>query len=201
MTWLARVVPFVVLVATTAGCGILDRGSQQSGSGGGQPDWRAQALAIEDLVDYTHAPPDLLDPTHLEGPITYQVLPPVGGPHNPVWQNCQGDVYDAQVPNEHAVHSLEHGAVWITYHPSLPVDQVAALADRVRGNDKMFMSPFPDLDAPISLQAWGYQLKLDWADDPRVDEFIRTLRINAGPEPQASCSGGVSATGTAPVAP
>jgi|SRR5690606_10415331 len=201
MTRLTRVFPLLVLLATTAGCGLLDRKPEGPSTSGDEPEWRQRALAIEDLVDYTQTQPDLLDPQHQEGTIQYQVLPPPGGPHNPVWLNCQGDIYDAEVPNEHAVHSLEHGAVWITYHPSLPADQVAALANRVRGNDKMFMSPFPTLDTPISLQAWGYQLKLDWADDPRVDEFIRALRINAGREPQAPCSGGVSATGSVPVAP
>ncbi|HLU33161.1 MAG TPA: DUF3105 domain-containing protein [Natronosporangium sp.] len=200
MTWLGRFVPFLALLAATAGCGLLDRGSPQS-QFGDEADWRTQALAIEGIVDYTETAPELLDPEHRYGPIAYPVLPPPGGPHHPVWQNCQGDVYDAEVPNEHAVHSLEHGAIWITYHPSLPSDQVAALAGRVRGNDKMLMSPYPSLDAPISLQAWGYQLKLDWADDPRVDEFIRLLRINAAPEPHASCSGGVSITGTTPMEP
>ena len=38
------------------------------------------------------------------------------------------------------------------------------------------MSPYPGLDAPISLQAWGYQLKVDNADDPRIDDFIKALR-------------------------
>ena len=48
----------------------------------------------------------------------------------------------------------------------------------------MLMSPYPGLDAPISLQAWGYQLKVDNADDGRIDEFINALRKNATSEPR-----------------
>ena len=58
--------------------------------------------------------------------------PPVGGAHNPTWQNCMGDVYAAPIANEHAVHSLEHGAVWITYQPGLPADQVDKLQQQGR---------------------------------------------------------------------
>jgi len=41
-------------------------------------------------------------------------LPPMGGTHNQVWQNC--GVYETPLRSDLAVHSLEHGAVWITYH-------------------------------------------------------------------------------------
>ena len=47
------------------------------------------------------------------------------------------------------------------------------------------MSPFAGLDKPISLQAWGYQLKVDNASDGRIDEFIKALRVNATIEPGA----------------
>ena len=96
-----------------------------------------------------------------------------------------GDVYDAPIANEHAVHSLEHGAVWITYRPDLPADQVAKLKAKVQGKEKMMLSPYDGLDKPISLQAWGYQLKVDNADDGRIDEFIKDAageRLRRGPD-------------------
>lgn len=191
------------------GCGVFGSDSDSdSGSGSGAggradatagPAWQQQAIAIEGVEAFDE---EQLEPTHVEGQVTYEVLPPVGGSHNPRWQDCTGVVYQEQIANEHAVHSMEHGAVWVTYHPSLPADHVTALADRVTGNDKMLMSPFPDLDTPISLQAWGHQLKLDDAGDPRIDEFIRTLRDVAGPEAGVATCGGagaVTTTGTTPV--
>ncbi|GIG65208.1 DUF3105 domain-containing protein [Phytomonospora endophytica] len=135
---------------------------------------------------------------HVDGDQTYGQTPPVGGNHNGAWETCNGIVYTQQIPDEHAVHSLEHGAVWITYRPDLPADQVAKLATRVEGKDYTLMSPYPGLDAPISLQAWGFQLKVDSADDARINEFIEILRLKASVEDGATCSGGVQATGTTP---
>jgi hypothetical protein len=165
-------------------------------------EWPERAAAIDGLVNYREENPDMLTRDHQAGQLPYEVIPPVGGNHNGAWQNCQGNVYAEPIASEHAVHSLEHGAVWLTYRPDLPADQVDTLAALVEGNDKLFMSPFPDLDAPISLQAWGYQLKVDNASDDRISEFIRTLRVNASIEgPSARCDGGITSTGTVPQSP
>src|SRR4029453_16438464 len=120
---------------------------------------------------------------HKSGVLTYPVTPPVGGAHSPVWQNCMGDVYAQPVPKENAVHSLEHGAVWVTYKPGLDAAQVDALKGKVEGKEYMLMSPFTGLDSNISLQAWGFQLKVDSADDPRIDDFIKAAPQNASMEP------------------
>jgi hypothetical protein len=67
---------------------------------------------------------------HVGGNIDYDqdlVTPPAGGPHNPIWQNC--GYYDDPVRDENAVHSLEHGAVWITYQSALPQDERERLSD------------------------------------------------------------------------
>jgi hypothetical protein len=136
-----------------------------------------------------------MPPGHVEGKVFYDVRPPVGGKHFATWQDCNGIVYSGQLVDEHAVHSLEHGAVWIAYRPDLPAGQVELLAARVTGTEKLFMSPYRGLESPISLQAWGYQLTVDDAGDQRIDAFIEVLRVNASPEgPTAPCAGGTRDT-------
>ncbi|MFE9695096.1 DUF3105 domain-containing protein [Micromonospora sp. NPDC005806] len=185
------------LIATFVAVGVLAAAiigyAIYAGTRGGGP-----SPTISGLVDYRSSDPKMLTRNHVRGTVAYPVSPPVGGDHNPVWQDCMGDVYPAAIANENAVHSLEHGAVWITYRPDLPADQIETLAGKVRGTPYLFMSPFPGLDRPISLQAWGLQPKVDTATDPRIEEFIRQFRITAAPERGASCSNGVTATGTTP---
>lgn len=122
--------------------------------------------------------------------VAYTRAPPDGGRHDPIWADCGGTVYQAPVRNEHMVHSLEHGAVWIAYNVErITTADLAALTEKVDGVPFMMLSPYPGLDAPISLQSWGHQLKLDDPDDPRVNQFIEALRENpyTAPEPGARC--------------
>ncbi len=163
--------------------------------------WKDRADAIPGIIDYRNTHPDwIASRQHVTGVQTYPMDPPVGGNHNATWQNCMGDVYTAQIAKEHAVHSLEHGAVWVTYNPSLPKDQVDQLAAKVRGQTYLLMSPYPGLDVPISLQSYGFQLKVQSADDSRIDDFIANLRLNSTMEPGAPCSGGITdATGNTPL--
>jgi hypothetical protein len=163
--------------------------------------WKERADQISGIQDYYKIDKAMVGQReHVWGPQQYKLSPPVAGNHNANWQRCLGDVYTAPIANEHALHSMEHGAVWITYNPSLPADQVEKLAKRVRGNDYMLMSPYTNLDKPISLQAWGFQLKVDNADDSRIDQFIKALRQNASLEAGTPCSSGdiITETGTTP---
>jgi hypothetical protein len=162
--------------------------------------WEDRAANISGIKNYRKSDPKMLKSDHVKGPVQYSVLPPVGGAHNINWQRCLGDVYPAAIANEHAVHSLEHGAIWITYRPDLPKAQVDELAKKIKGHDFSLMSPFPGLDKAISVQAWGYQLKVDKADDARIDEFIKALREKASMEPGSPCSSGniITETGTTP---
>ncbi|OZM73816.1 hypothetical protein CFN78_05785 [Amycolatopsis antarctica] len=122
--------------------------------------------------------------------VAYDKTPSFGGPHDGYWASCTGTVYPTAVRTENMVHSLEHGAVWIAYNPDqVSGDALEQLKVRVEGKPYTMMSPYPGLDKPISLQSWGHQLKLDAADDERIDQFIVALRQNQTtyPEVGASC--------------
>jgi hypothetical protein len=130
---------------------------------------------------------------HVTTPVDYAESPPVGGPHAPPpdWADCTGTVYDVDIRHENAVHSLEHGGMWITYDPeALSDDQIATLAGLVEGVQGRMLSPYAGQDSPISLQSWNHQLKVDSVDDPRITQFADFFTLNSDliPEPGASCS-------------
>lgn len=129
---------------------------------------------------------------HVTAPVLYDPVPPVGGDHRAVWLNC--GVYDQPVENELAVHSLEHGAVWVTYQPDLSADAVAALRNLVRGREYVILSPYVGLPAPVVASAWGLQLRLDDPTDERLSRFlVKYMQGPQTPEPGAACFGGTGA--------
>ncbi|MFI0236523.1 DUF3105 domain-containing protein [Streptomyces sp. NPDC016845] len=130
---------------------------------------------------------------HVGKKVAYPMNPPVGGDHNPVWMNCNGDVYEKAVPNENAVHALEHGSVWVTYNDKAADKDVRALASKVKSTPYSLMSPVQDQKDPIMLSAWGHQRTVRSAADPAVASFFSTyVQGKQTPEPGASCSGGLA---------
>ena len=168
--WAAAVIGIVLLVAL----GVALRVTRQSSD-------------IAGVETFSNVPQG-----HQQGQLTYPQTPPAGGIHNPAWQNC--GIYDQPIQNENGVHSLEHGAVWITYRPDLPNTDVEQLRALARGRRYALLSPYPDLPAPVVASAWGLQMKADGAADPRLSQFV--AKYVQGPqalEPGAPCTGG---TGT-----
>lgn len=132
---------------------------------------------------------DITDKEHTNEPVSYPNSPPIGGNHSPVWAGCDQKVYPQPLRNENAVHSLEHGAVWITYQPDLDQSAVQKLSAKVAASGATFMSPYPQQPSPITLSAWGTQLELSSADDPRIDQFLTKYRKGPkAPEPGATCT-------------
>ncbi len=121
-------------------------------------------------------------------------VPPAGGTHSSTWQKCQ--YYAAPINPGMGVHSLEHGAVWITYSPDLAQDQIDKLKALADGQDFILVSPFSGLPAPIVATAWNKQLTLDSADDSKLEQFIKVFRNSPTntPEYGATCSSGSTAT-------
>jgi hypothetical protein len=150
-------------------------------------DWRSEQ-DLEGVVDYEYA-----GGQHVaEGEtVAYTESPPVGGAHDNAWQNC--GYYDGQIRNENAVHSLEHGAVWITYRPDISDADKEKLREKAEDEAYVLVSAYPGLQAPVVASSWGHQIVLDGVDDDRLDTFIRVyLQGPDTPEKGASCSGRVS---------
>jgi hypothetical protein len=171
----------VTAVALAGGTSWAVVGSGDSGSS------TQKKVALTGMQTYSGLARD-----HVDGPVSYPQTPPVGGAHSSTWQNC--GVYYTPVHSENAVHSLEHGAMWITYRPGLAAPELATLLKDVSGQPYALVSPYPGLPAPIVASAWGAQLKLSSASDPRLKAFVDAFKSGTqAPEPGGECTGG---TGT-----
>ena len=99
-----------------------------------------------------------LQPNQL--PYTYSDTPATSGFHEPS-PITSPKVFDAQPPETRAVHSLEHGAVFVYYLPEaaggLPQDVVDRLANIARGDKATFLAPYPTLtpETALTLTAWN----------------------------------------------
>lgn len=127
--------------------------------------------------------------THVETPVDYPTSPGVGGDHSPWWQNC--GFYTVPIIEEQGVHSLEHGAVWITYGDTTKDVDKLILETIALKEPYTLVSPFPGQEAPIVMSAWGRQLTLESLDDPLFQQFIDMYREDGPttPEVGAACSG------------
>lgn len=126
---------------------------------------------------------------HTNGEVTYSVLPPPGGPHHPVYANC--GFYDQAIADEHVVHDLEHGVVWLAYSPTLSAIDLAVIHDLARAN-KVVATPYSNLPigAAVVASAWARQLVLDSVDDPRLEEFVVQYQDGSqAPEAGGACTG------------
>jgi hypothetical protein len=129
-------------------------------------------------------------PVHTTGRVEYELRPPAGGMHNPVWANC--GFYDEPVADEHVVHDLEHGAVWLAYAFDLPPADIEVIHDIARGNPKVIATPYPPRsgDPAVVATAWARQLVLESVDDPRLERFVVQYQDGSqAPEAGASCTG------------
>jgi hypothetical protein len=134
-----------------------------------------------------------LSQTHVTKNVKYPMTPPAGGDHDARWMNCNGDVYTKELSNMNAVHSLEHGSVWVTYTSKAAKADVEKLAAKVKQTPYTLMSPYEGQAAPIMLTAWGHQRTVTSADDPNVAKFFETyVQGEQTPEKGATCSGGLS---------
>jgi len=116
---------------------------------------------------------------------SYNTNPPTSGPHWPQQAECK--IYDEEIADESALHSLEHGAVWLSYKDKNDKDLVNKLTEIVKSSPgKVLLSPRGKNDSKIAVAAWTRLLKQESLDEKQIKDFIKNYR-NQSPEPLAQC--------------
>ena len=158
---------------------------------------RPETVATTDTVERAGAPAGVvrfedLSQDHVQGTVDYPQVPPVGGPHAGTWQNC--GAYDEPVTSELAVHSMEHGAVWITYRRNLEPAAISRISELAEAEPYVLASPWggdEELPSPIVASAWGRQLTIEDGSGDDLAAFVQAFaQGEQTPEPGAPCTGG-----------
>lgn len=192
-TRIVKIAASVVVVAGLVVGGVAVVHAQSGGKGSSAGDAKGGSGHFVTGKDGVKTWKGTLGRTHVSGTVNYPMRPPVGGNHNPVWLNCNGDVYPKAVKDENAVHAMEHGAVWVTYNAKASAADVKALAAKVKQTPYSLMSPYANQKDPIMLSAWGHQRTVTSATDPNVNKFFAEfVQGSQTPEPGAACTGGLS---------
>jgi len=131
-------------------------------------------------------------------PLTYATNPPSSGNHYAIW--AAYGTYDRVFPRGFWVHSLEHGAVVITYHcPEGCAAEIAEAQAFIDGlpadcgptSRRVILTPDPDLDVRFAASAWGFTLRANCFDRAAFSDFF-TMHYDHAPE--SICGGGTDPT-------
>ncbi len=141
------------------------------------------------------------DRSHLNPctPVTYPENPPLGGPHYSVW--AAFTTYDAPVPWGFLVHSMEHGAVILTYNCPDGCPDVLSAFENIQATktdpvctdmptqNRIVVVPDPDLPVPVAAVAWENAYLATCLDVPSLQAFVDT---HYGNGPEQECAGGLN---------
>lgn len=127
---------------------------------------------------------------HTNTPISTETAVPAGGPHSGIWANC--GYYPNEINAGNALHSVEHGAVWLTYDPTLLTDNGESLKRFTSRNEKVLVSAVPNQGSAYIATAWARQLTIDDVEDIRLGQFVNEFTsASSAPEPGGTCGGGI----------
>ena len=167
---IVKIIVAIVVLAIVVGIGYLFA----------TKDPTASALVGEEIVEQGANHVNSEEPS-----FDYNSNPPTSGPHLSNLQPC--DSYDNEVPDRAVLHSLEHGAIWITYQDKDDEELVNQLKELFKENSaKVILSPRSENDSAIAIASWTRLLKLDQFDETQIVDFIQLNRNNS-PEPLAPC--------------
>lgn len=167
----------VIAVVVVAAIFVVNRGGDsQTSTDVADGELMGSAVAVTDSKT---------DRQHISDPLLLQIPkgePPTRGPHFAV-PHATG-IFQQAIPDGNAIHSLEHGIVWISYNPNkVDKDTIKKIEDLGRQYAvDVIVSPRPDNDKAIDAVSWGQIMTFDKFDKDTLEKFITTNR-NRSPEP------------------
>src|SRR3989338_63981 len=103
----------------------------------------------------------------------YNSNPPTSGPHYS--QTARSGFREAAIDDRYIIHNLEHGDIWIAYHPRVS-DEIKEQLNQF-GAAKVIITPREANDADIALAAWGrldaFNIESSALPGRRVEDFIK----------------------------
>jgi len=120
----------------------------------------------------------------------YTSNPPTSGPHYA--QTARSGFREDIISDQNIIHNLEHGDVWIAYHPRLS----SVIKDELKqfGAAKVIIAPREENETDIAVAAWGrldtFNIENDALPAERIKDFIKRY-TNKGPEKVPGVSGGI----------
>jgi len=145
----------------------------------------SQIPGVRDGVGNLHVSPE----TPPKDP--YTSIPATSGWHyGHPYAPAPWGIYDQELPDEVLVHNLEHGGIGIHYDCPNGCDEIITVLIKIASiylasddpqHKKIIVSPYPNMNAQISLTSWLYLQtfsKIDNTisndDESQIHEFIET---------------------------
>jgi len=115
--------------------------------------------------------------------VNYQTNPPTSGDHLAEAENW--GIYTKEIDDKAAVHSMEHGGIWISYDDISKEDIKVLETIGKQNSQSTVVSPRAANDMHIVITSWGKMMKTDQVDAPLIQKYIDTYK-NQSPEKLAN---------------
>lgn len=111
--------------------------------------------------------------------VDYQTNPPTSGSH--LAEAEKWGIFSNEIDDMAAVHSMEHGGIWISYK-DISQEEIVILEEVGKQNSQStVVSPRSGNDSKIVIASWGKMVKLETAEKALIQKYIDTYK-NQAPE-------------------
>lgn len=158
---------------------LVGRGGSGSAARTGSSDQFVEGIGVQQPIRFS---------AHVDEPqsIDYISFPPTSGEHWPPGAQATCGFFEDGVPDEAAVHNLEHGNIVVSYNLSDPaqVDQLRRVVGDIGLANAWGITRFYDKipEGQVAVAAWGVLDTFQGVDESRIRTFFETYSGNLGPE-------------------